>query len=251
MAGTRGDAGRVVFVVDVFTDYNEPHIGLAAIEVLELSGYEVIVPEIGALGRPQLSKGLVREAKALAETNVELLAPFAAEGLPIVGIEPSEILTLTDEYPDLVPERLRTAAREIAGATSLVEVFVGRELAAGRIHLPFETRAERVLVHGHCHQKALIGNEPVLAALRQLPGRTVEAIPSGCCGMAGSFGYEHYELSMQIGELVLFPAVRAASAETVLVAPGTSCRHQIHDGTKQHARHPMEVIRDAIDLPRG
>lgn len=246
-----GRLGRVVFVIDPFTDYNDPHIGLAAIDLLEAAGYEVVIPEVTALGRPQISKGLLREARALAERNVEQLLPYAREGLPILGVEPSELLTLVDEYPELVPAAQRDDALLVGAQADLVELFIGRGLRDGRFSLPFDGTPRKVLVHGHCHQKALLGNAPLLEALRAVPGFTVEAIASGCCGMAGSFGYEHFEVSMAVGELVLFPTVREAPEDVWLTAPGTSCRHQIKDGTGRLARHPIELMRAALTPAAG
>ena len=230
---------EVVLFVDLFTDYNEPELGLMALEVLELLGYHVLVVEHPTAGRPQLSKGLLREARQIAQENVEIFYPFAARGVPIVGIEPSEILTLLDEYPDLVSKDLREKAQTVAKHVALVDAFVGSLLQhsnekKGRVHL-----------HGHCHQKTLVGNAPVVEALTRA-GYEVVSIPSGCCGMAGSFGFQHHDLSMEIGELVLFPAVRMSAAQDFVAAPGTSCRHQIKDGTGRMALHPIELLHRAL-----
>jgi Fe-S oxidoreductase len=192
---------------------------------------------------------LVREARALAGENVRLLADVVTDEAPLVGIEPSAILSFRDEYPDLVPEPQAEAARRLATRTFMVEDFLAREVAAGRITAEaFDEQPRQIRLHGHCHQKALGSLEPTVRVLSLPRGHTVETIPSGCCGMAGSFGYEqeHFDVSMQIGELVLFPAVRAAAADTLVAAPGTSCRHQIKDGTGRTALHPVEILHLAL-----
>jgi FAD/FMN-containing dehydrogenase/Fe-S oxidoreductase len=244
--------GRVYLFCDEFTDTLDAPIGIRAVELLEALGYEVVIPRHVDSGRAQLSKGLVREARDLAARNVELLADVIRDDAPLVGIEPSAILGFRDEYPDLVPEAQAVAARRLAGRTLLFDEFVAREAERGRITAASFTRAERkILLHGHCHQKALSSLEPTAAILSLPQGYTVEIIPSGCCGMAGSFGYEaeHFEISMKIGELVLFPAVRTAAADTILAAGGTSCRHQIKDGTDRVALHPAEILHAALARP--
>ena len=185
----------------------------------------------------------------LASRNVELLSRVVTADAPLVGIEPSAILSFRDEYPDLVPERLAAAARNLAGHALLIDEFLAREAARGRISADaFIADRRDIKLHGHCHQKALSSLAPTVAALSLPRNYSVEVIPSGCCGMAGSFGYEreHFELSMQIGELVLLPAVRAAGPEVLLAAPGTSCRHQIKDGTGREASHPVEILHAAL-----
>jgi len=168
---------------------------------------------------------------------------------PLLGVEPSAILSFRDEYPDLVPDSLVPQANKLAADVLLLDEFLARAAAAGRIGPEaFGAEPRRVLVHGHCHQKALSSVDHTVTMLSLPRNYFVELIPSGCCGMAGSFGYEreHYEVSMQIGELVLFPAVRAAPADTILAAPGTSCRHQIADGTGRRALHPAEILHAAL-----
>ncbi|MEI6240830.1 MAG: FAD-linked oxidase C-terminal domain-containing protein [Planctomycetia bacterium] len=241
--------GRVHLFCDEFTDTLDAPIGIRAVELLEALGWEVVVPMHVDSGRAHLSKGLVRAARDLATRNVELLATAVTADAPLVGIEPSAILSFRDEYPDLVPERLAAAARSLAGHTLLIDEFLAREADRGRIS-PDAFIADRreIKLHGHCHQKALSSLAPTVAALSLPRNYSVEVIPSGCCGMAGSFGYEreHFDLSMQIGELVLFPAVRAAGPEVLLAAPGTSCRHQIKDGTGREASHPVEILHAAL-----
>jgi len=171
---------------------------------------------------------------------------------PLVGIEPSAILGFRDEYPDIVPEWLADSARALAKRTLLIDEFLAREIERGRIGPDrFTQEHRRVLLHGHCHQKAL-GSVADSATILGLPANySVETIPSGCCGMAGSFGYgrEHYRVSMKIGELVLLPFVRGVPSDTIIAAPGTSCRHQIADGTGRHALHPVEILHAALAQP--
>ncbi|MFM8803961.1 MAG: (Fe-S)-binding protein, partial [Planctomycetia bacterium] len=241
--------GRVHLFIDEFTDTLDVPVGIKAVELLESLGYEVVVPRHVDSGRAQLSKGLVREARGLAARNVELLADVVTDDAPLVGIEPSAILGFRDEYPDLVPERLAAAAKRLATRALLIDEVLAREAAAGRIGAAsFTEQPRRIRLHGHCHQKALSSLAATTQALSLPRNYSVETIPSGCCGMAGSFGYEreHFELSLQIGELVLFPAVRAAPAEVLIAAPGTSCRHQIKDGTGRTALHPVEILHAAL-----
>ncbi len=247
----RGPAplGRVHLFCDEFTDLLDVPVGIAAIELLEALGWEVVIPAHVDSGRAQISKGLLREARLLAERNIELLDPVVTDDAPLVGIEPSAILGFRDEYPDLVREPLAPAARRLASRALLIDEFLARAAAAGRIGAAAFTNAPRtVKLHGHCHQKALASVECSAAILRLPPNYTVEVIPSGCCGMAGSFGYEreHFDVSMRIGELVLFPAVRAAADGAIIAAPGTSCRHQIADGTGRTALHPVQVLHAAL-----
>lgn len=244
-----GRLGRVHFFADEFTDTLDADIGIKAVELLERLGWEVVIPEHVDSGRAQFSKGLVREARDLAARNVELLAGVVSAAEPLVGVEPSAILSFRDEYPDLVPEPLAEQAKKLANGVLLLDEFLARAAAAGRIGPEaFTDDARRVLVHGHCHQKALSSLDHTITILSLPRHYAVETIPSGCCGMAGSFGYEreHYDVSMKIGELVLFPTVRAAPADTLLSAPGTSCRHQIADGTGRRALHPAEILHAAL-----
>jgi FAD/FMN-containing dehydrogenase/Fe-S oxidoreductase len=244
-----GRLGRVHLFADEFTDTLDAGSGIKAVELLERLGWEVVIPEHVDSGRAEFSKGLVREARDLAARNVELLAGVVTAEEPLVGIEPSAILSFRDEYPDLVPDALVPEAKALAGNALLLDEFLAQAAAAGRIGPEaFTDKPQRVLVHGHCHQKALSSIDHTVAMLSLPRNYCVEVIPSGCCGMAGSFGYEreHYEVSMQIGELVLFPAVRQAAVETILAAPGTSCRHQITDGTGRRALHPAEILHAAL-----
>lgn len=226
--------GPIVLLDDCLTSYQEPHVNRAAVAVLERAGYQVELAGIGCCGRAMISKGLLTEAKQLATENIARLLPWADRGVPIVGCEPSCLLALVDDYRDLVPG---AEADRVAKAARLIDSHLVRE----QIKLPLTAGPTEIVLHGHCHQKALVGAGETKKLLEQLPGAQVQLVDSGCCGMAGSFGYEHYDLSMAIGERVLFPSVRAKPAAAV-VAPGTSCRHQIADGTGRRALHPIELL---------
>jgi Fe-S oxidoreductase len=236
----------VVLLDDTFMRYNEPHVGVAAVRVLEAFGHRVALAGLTCCGRPMISKGLLKEAQQLAAQNVHQLMFFIKQGLPIVGCEPSCLSAIKDDYLDLVGGE---AARRVAENTFMLEEFLTTQppQKAGWQRRPPLPR--RVLLHGHCHQKALFGTSATLALLRST-GYDVTEIPSGCCGMAGSFGYEkeHYDLSLQIGELSLFPAVRAAAPEVIIAAPGVSCRHQIAHATGRETKHPIEVVAEAVEV---
>ena len=239
--------GRKVYLfAEEFTDHQEAVLGLVFARVLIRLGYRVEIPRHGESGRAALSKGCLRLARKLALRNVELLSGVVTEEAPLIGIEPSCILSFRDEYPDLVPPEWREKARELGRNCLLYDEFLMREIQAGRIGPEaFEAAASGIYLHGHCHQKSLVGIDKTAECLRTLVRASVTVIPSGCCGMAGSFGYEkeHYETSMAIGGMVLFPAVREALAKQALVAaPGTSCRQQILDGTGVTALHPVEIL---------
>ncbi len=229
---------QVVLFVDTFSRYNHPHVAIAAVQVLEAAGCAVIVPPWRCCGRPLLSQGQPRAMLSWARFNLAQLAPLARQGVPILGIEPSCISALRDDYPDLLPGE---DAEIVAQMTQSVEEF----LVAQGVSFPAPQNDERprLLLHGHCHQKALWGTRATRMLLTSV-GYDVHEVDSTCCGMAGAFGYEaeHYALSQQIGELALLPAVRAASAETLIVAPGTSCREQIAHFTGRTALHPVEVV---------
>lgn len=249
LKSARAIIGRVHLFCDEFTDFNDLDAGVATVELLELLGYQVTLPDHAESGRASLSKGLVRRAKAFANANVKLLAPVVSAREPLIGIEPSAILGFRDEYPELVDPALREAARQLAPHCLMLDEFLAAELDAGRIDAALFTREPRAIhLHGHCHQKALAALEPTLRLLSLPENFSVTVIPSGCCGMAGSFGYEaeHYQVSMNVGELVLFPAVRALTDQALVAAPGTSCRHQIHDGTGRRALHPAQILRAAL-----
>jgi FAD/FMN-containing dehydrogenase/Fe-S oxidoreductase len=246
---TPGRGRRVYLFCDEFTNYNDTEIGMKTILLLERLGYEVIIPNHLESGRASLSKGLLRKAKVIANKNIEKLAPLISADTPLIGIEPSAILTFRDEYIDLADDKYFETAKELAKHVFLVDEFLSAEIAKGNITSgSFTTEKRHIKLHGHCQQKAL-SSVASSATLLSLPANyTVEVIPSGCCGMAGSFGYEkeHYELSMQIGELVLLPSVRNSPEDTLIAAPGTSCRHQIKDGTGRKAKHPVEILYDGL-----
>jgi FAD/FMN-containing dehydrogenase/Fe-S oxidoreductase len=243
-------ATRSVYLFcDEFTNYNDTEIGIKAIELLGKLGYEVIIPEHIESGRSWLSKGLIRKAKEIANKNIALLHPIITPDSPLIGIEPSAILTFRDEYIDLANDEQFEKAKQLAGNVFLIDEFIAREIERGNIKKEqFTTEKRNIKLHGHCQQKALSSVAPSVKLLSLPVNYTVETIPSGCCGMAGSFGYEkeHYDLSMKIGELVLFPAVRQATDDIIIAAPGTSCRHQIKDGTTRKALHPVEVLWNAL-----
>ena len=240
---TAAPRGEVVLFNDTFTTYNVPEIARAAVGVLEAAGYRVVLVDKKCCGRPLISKGMLAEARDHAAWNVERLAPYARRGVPIVGLEPSCLLTLRDETVDLV----RTDdARAVAKESFLFEEFLVRERGRG-LALSFGAKGRKALLHGHCHQKALVGTAPTVAALRWA-GFEVEEIDSGCCGMAGSFGFEreHYDISIALGNRRLAPAVKAAAAETEIVAPGISCRQQIQHLAGRRAKHPAEVLHESL-----
>lgn len=234
---------KVVLLVDIFTNYHEPEIGKAAVQFLESQGYDVIVPNFHEVGRPQISKGMLDHAKEILDKNLPKLAAFAEQDIPIVGLEPSEILTLRDEYLDLCDEDQVHSAQIVGKGSYMFEEFATQILAKA----PLSPKKQQVYVHGHCHAKSLVGNNPVTSALKKA-GYEVQVLDTGCCGMAGSFGYEadHYEVSMEIGEQRLFPALQELADDTIVCAPGFSCRHQIKDGTDQIACHPAQLLANSL-----
>lgn len=240
---------KVYLFADEFSNYMDVEIGITFIKLLRALGYQVTIPEHIESGRTELSKGLVKKAKKIARKNVMLLKDIVNEQIPLVGIEPSCILSFRDEYPDLVGDDLKEAAASLARNCLLYDEFIVREVQKGNITSEqFIAKEQKIKLHGHCHQKALVSIEPSKKMLSLPANYHVEVIPSGCCGMAGAFGYEkeHYSLSMQIGEQVLFPAVRSALQGTLIAAPGTSCRQQIMDGTGVKAYHPVEILYRAL-----
>jgi FAD/FMN-containing dehydrogenase/Fe-S oxidoreductase len=233
--------GPIVLLDDCLTSFCEPAVNRSAVELLEAAGYEVHLARLSCCGRALISKGLLAEAQQLARANLAQLKPWLDRGAFIVGTEPSCLLTLADDYRDLVPGPL---AEQLAAQSRLVDTHLVRE----QIPLPLQARPDPLLLHGHCHQKALLGLADTLALLRAVPETTVSVVDSGCCGMAGSFGYEHYELSLQIGQRVLFPAVQQHAG--AVVAPGFSCRHQIEHGTGRSAQHPLQYVAQALQMPK-
>jgi Fe-S oxidoreductase len=241
----------VYLFCDEFTNYNDTQIGIKAIQLLEALGYQVIIPQHEESGRAWLSKGLLRKAKEIANKNIELLYPVITAEAPLIGIEPSAILTFRDEYIDLADDDKFEKAKALAKNVFMLEEFIAREIDKGNIRIDqFTNETRSIKLHGHCQQKALASVNPTVKVLSFPKNYSVQTIPSGCCGMAGSFGYEkeHYDLSMKIGELVLFPAVRNSADDIIIAAPGTSCRHQVKDGTGRKALHPAEILYDALLL---
>jgi len=240
--------GKVYLFADEFTNYNDVEVGVKAVKLLNKLGYKVEIPIHSESGRTYLSKGLVKEAQKLAIDNVNRLKDIITPGSPLLGIEPSAILSFRDEYPDLVSPELKQAADSLAENCLMMDEFIMREAGKGKITKDqFTTRPLFIRLHGHCHQKSLASTGPTREMLSLPVNYSVDEIKSGCCGMAGSFGYEkeHFELSQKVGELVLFPEIRKTARETMIAAPGTSCRHQIKDGTGRTAFHPVEILYEA------
>lgn len=241
--------GSLYLYLDEFTNFSEAEIGLATYELLSALGYTVHVLHHPQSARALLSKGFLKEARALAEANVTFFADKVSASSPLVGIEPSAILGFRDEFPDLLRGELQSKAKSLAPNCLLLEEFLAAEIKAGRITADsFDSTPREIHLHGHCHQKALTDLQTAVTALSLPKGHTVSVIPSGCCGMAGSFGYEreHYALSQQIGELVLFPYIRNISSSAIVAASGTSCRHQIKDTIGRRALHTAEILLQAL-----
>jgi FAD/FMN-containing dehydrogenase/Fe-S oxidoreductase len=240
--------GDLVLLADSFTAYTEPAIGRAAVELLELAGWRVSLAGTGCCGRPHLSKGLLDQAKATAAGMLDTLAPYAARGVPIVGVEPSCLLTLRDEYAALLPgdDRVRLVAEQARLAPELLVAAI--DDGALTLDPAAAVSGRHIVLHGHCHEKAIVGTAASKALLGRIPGADVRELDAGCCGMAGSFGFEseHYDLSMKIGGLRLFPAVESAAPDALIAATGVSCRQQIGHGTGRTAVHPVELVRAAV-----
>jgi len=242
-----GVRGKVILIDDCFTTYNTPDVGRAAVRVLEAGGYQVELAGLPCCGRPAISKGLLDLGKKLAAENVARLINSARKGISILGVEPSCLLTLVDEYRDF---RLGPDAEVVAKAARMIDSFVAdRELVPD---LPLRPRPGRVLLHGHCQQKALLGTGGTVAALKRVEGLEVTEVDSGCCGMAGSFGYEsgHYDVSVALANRVLLPEA-ASHPDATLVAPGFSCRSQVHGLAGIEARHPIEILADQLEPAPG
>ncbi|MXZ17238.1 MAG: FAD-binding protein [Rhodothermaceae bacterium] len=237
---------QVVLFHDTFNTFNDPHVSIAAVEVLEAAGFEVILPGHRCCGRPLISKGLVKKARAAAMDTVERLLPYAKQGLPIIGLEPSCLLSMRDEYLYLLPES--EDARIVASQAVLFDEFIARLAEEGQLPMTFTSTAKEVLLHGHCHQRALVGTEPTRKILALPENYHVREVDSSCCGMAGAFGYEkeHYAISRKMAERRLVPEMRSAGRDALIVAPGTSCRHQLQHYDIKRVLHPAEVLRDAM-----
>ena len=235
-----GQAGRVLLLDDCFTTFNEPQIGRAAVRVLEKAGYRIDLANIVCCGRTLISKGYLRQARELVTLQAKSLLSRLPEGVPILGLEPSCLLTLADEWPELVP---CPETQAITRRVHLAEGWLAKQAEAGKCRLELKPGSAACVYHGHCHQKALGAQPPTVAALRKVPGIQLDVLDAGCCGMAGSFGFEtgHFELSEKIAGLSLLPSLKKAPDATV-IASGTSCRHQIHDLAGRKAVHPMEYL---------
>jgi FAD/FMN-containing dehydrogenase/Fe-S oxidoreductase len=239
--------GELVFLADSFTSYTEPDVGRACVELLERAGWQVRLESRGCCGRASLSKGLLAQARSMASALVDRLAPAAAAGLPIVGCEPSCVSTLREDYARLLGES--ADVRQVVGQARLVPELLVEAIDDGSLRLdPAALAGRHIILHPHCHERALGADRATRELLERIPGATIEQLDAGCCGMAGSFGFEseHYELSMQIGSLRLFPSLAAADPGTLVAASGVSCRQQIAHGTSRQARHPAVLIREAL-----
>ncbi len=233
--------GRVVLFADTYLNFHEPQIGISALQLLNGCGYEVLLANVGCCQRPKISHGFLREAKKEGAKTLAGLKNYLDEGLTVVVCEPSCASALNDDLPDLIEDQ--ALATQLQQQVMMIDVFLAREIAEGRLDKEFESTGGDMLIHGHCHQKALYSTQG-MKSICEKTKRSVDEIPSGCCGMAGSFGYEteHYELSQKIGESILFPAVQAMKTGTTLIANGFSCRHQIEHFTGVKPKHWVEVI---------
>ncbi|MBN2214871.1 MAG: FAD-binding protein [Bacteroidales bacterium] len=247
---TIGNVNKSVYLfVDEFTNFNDVPTGIATVNLLNKLGYHVSVIRNAESGRTFISKGLLGKARKLAIQNIMLYKDLITSDSPLLGIEPSAILAFRDEYPDLAGQGLKKDADRLALNVFIIDEFLAAEYEKGNIHKDIFTKeARKIKLHGHCQQKSVASTEPTKTMLSIPVNYQVEEIRSGCCGMAGAFGYEkeHYELSMKVGELVLFPEIRKSPEDTIISAPGTSCRHQIKDGTGRTALHPVEVLYQAL-----
>ncbi len=227
-------------------NYHETNVGISAVELLESCGYHVILAKAGCCQRPNISHGFLKKAKAEGEKTLLNLKRYVDEGLKIVVCEPGCASALTDDLPDLIDDE--ALGKSIGENVMMIDVFLENEINAGNIDPEFSSDFNKLMVHGHCHQKSLYGTTAMEMVLIKIPNLEVEVLDSGCCGMAGSFGYEkeHYELSMKVGEDRLLPAIRGKDEDTGVVACGFSCRHQIAHGTGVEAKHWVEVLRGNI-----
>jgi Fe-S oxidoreductase len=241
--------GKVCLFIDEFTDLNDTETGIKAIKLLTTLNYEVITIRNEVSSRTFISKGFLRKAKKKIRKNILIYSEIINDNLPLIGIEPSALLGFRDEYPELAGSDLKDKAIKLAANCFLIDEFISGEFNAGRISRDAFTDAEQeILLHTHCQQKAIASSAPTITALSIPVNFKVKEIRSGCCGMAGSFGYEkeHFDLSNKIGEMILFPEVRDSKRATIIAAPGTSCRHHIKDGTGRLAVHPVEVLYGAL-----
>jgi len=246
---TQPAKGKILFLADEFTNFNDAHIGIKAILLLNQLGYEVEVPGNYDSGRAHISMGLLDSAKKLANKNVKILSKIVSNVLPMIGVEPPSVLPFREEYPKLVDKDLKEISIELGKNILLIDEFLTNEIEKGNItENDFNDKTANIIIQGHCHHKALVDINLTTQFLNLPKNYKAQLIPSGCCGMAGFFGYEkeHYDVSMDIGELVLFPTVRNADTNTIIAATGASCRTQIEDGTNRKALHPVEILYDAL-----
>ncbi len=239
--------GKLYLFVDEFTNYYDVNIGIDAFELLTKLGYEVLITDHEESGRTYLSKGFLEEAKKITDINISIFKDLISSNVPLIGIEPSAILTFRDEYLRLASDKEN--AERISQNAFTIEEFFKKEIIDGKIRPDsFSEETKEIKIHGHCHQKSLSSVEATFAMLNLPKNNTVTIYNSGCCGMAGSFGYEkeHYKVSMQMGEDTLFPKVRNTAENVKIAAAGTSCRHQIYDGTKREAQHPVSILRNCL-----
>ncbi|WP_367769229.1 FAD-binding protein [Flavobacterium sp. WC2421] len=239
--------GKVFLFCDEFTNYYDVQVGIDAFELLTQLGYEVLVVDHEESARAYISKGFLEEAKVIANKNVSIFSSIVSAEIPLIGIEPSAILTFRDEYLRLADDK--AAAEKLSKNCLTVEEFFKREIDVNKIHSDqFSNEGKQIKIHGHCHQKSLSTIEATFAMLNIPKNNKVTIYNSGCCGMAGSFGYEkeHYDISMQMGEDTLFPKIRATASSIAIAAAGTSCRHQIFDGTNRKAQHPVTILRSCL-----
>jgi Fe-S oxidoreductase len=242
----RSSDKKVLLFIDTFTEYNDPDVGIAAVRVLEAAGVQVDVTSPMTSGRPALSQGLVPYAQKAARQAVDGLLPYVREGIPVIGLEPSDILTVRDDYPDLIPG---DDARLVAENALLFDEYLTRLLEENPRALPLERGDTHFLVHGHCHQNALVGEDPLFKVLDAIPGAESESTHAGCCGMAGAFGYDadHYDVSLAIANDRMIPSIED-HPDAVIVANGTSCRHQIIELTGRTPVHLAVALADALSL---
>ncbi|MCL4110067.1 UNVERIFIED_CONTAM: hypothetical protein GTU68_057297 [Idotea baltica] len=247
---SKGEKLKPIYLfIDEFTNYNDPKVGIKAVKLLDSLGYEIRIADHPESGRAAFSKGFLDLAKKCANENVRIFSEIINKNVPLIGIEPSAILGFRDEYPKIVNEELIQKAESLKDNVLTLEEFIFQEVEAGNINAGLFDKEERnIIVHGHCHQKALSSIDYTAHILSLPMNHKVSIIPSGCCGMAGSFGYEkeHFEISMKIGNDVLFPAIKNASENAIVAAAGTSCRHQIKDGISRDSQHPIEILYEAL-----
>jgi Fe-S oxidoreductase len=236
----------VIIFPDTFTNFNYPYLGKATVRIMQKLKYNVIVPTLKCCGRPMLSSGLIDAAKQNAKYNIDILYPLVQKGIKIVGIEPSCLLSFRDDYISLLGKRPEVEA--IAKSTFLIEEFLEYSSTHDKTKLNFKTTDKDVLFHGHCHQKAIVGTKDAMNVLESIPGCNPSNLETGCCGMAGSFGYhkEHYELSMQIGQKSLFSILKSQEKDSAIITEGVSCRQQIQHGLNVKAKHLVEIIADSL-----